>query len=284
MTTLLRGLPVAEAMNNETKARAEVMIGQGILPTLAIVRVGQKADDISYEKNASKRCQSLGIGVQNVVFEENIDPDTFFRAMGDIAQNPAVHGILLLRPLPGQLDGEKARCMIPQDKDVDGCTDASLTGVFTGNGQGFAPCTAQAAMEILRFYGMPVSGKRAVVVGRSLVVGRPLAMMLMHENATVTICHTRTQNLAQVIREADLVVAACGQMESIGAESLRPGQAVIDVGISWNSKKQKLCGDIRQEEAEGLVDALTPVPGGVGSVTTAVLCRHVVEAAERMHV
>ena len=171
--------------------------------------------------------------------------------------------------------------MLAPEKDVDGCTDGSLAGVFTNTPLGFPPCTAQAAMEILKYYEIPLSGKRAAVIGRSLVVGRPAAMMLMHENATVTVCHTRTADVPAVTREADIVIAASGQSESIGAEFLREGQTVIDVGISWNEAKQKLCGDVRFEEAEPLVEAITPVPGGVGAVTTSVLVSHVVEAAAR---
>ena len=171
--------------------------------------------------------------------------------------------------------------MIDPAKDVDGSTDGSLAGVFTNTEIGFSPCTAQAAMEILHFYGVDVKGKRAAVIGRSLVIGRPVAMMLMHENATVTICHTRTVDVPSVTREADIVIAASGQMESIGAEYLREGQVVIDVGIGWNEEKQKLCGDVKFDEAETIVDSITPVPGGVGSVTTAVLCSHVIEAAKR---
>jgi methylenetetrahydrofolate dehydrogenase (NADP+)/methenyltetrahydrofolate cyclohydrolase len=187
----------------------------------------------------------------------------------------------MFRPLPKQLDGEKARRMLAPEKDVDGCTDGSLAGVFTNTALGFPPCTAQAAMELLRYYGVDPKGKRVAVIGRSLVIGRPVAMMLMHANATVTVCHTRTVDVPAVTREADIVVAASGQMESVGANYLRPGQIVIDVGIGWNEAKQKLCGDVRAEEAEPIAAALTPVPGGVGSVTSAVLCKHVVEAAKR---
>ena len=171
--------------------------------------------------------------------------------------------------------------MLAPEKDVDGCTDGSLAGVFTNTPLGFPPCTAQAAMEILRHYGVELKGKRVTVIGRSLVIGRPVAMMLMHANATVTVCHTRTVDVPSVTREADIIVAASGQMESVGAEYLRPGQTVIDVGIGWNEAKQRLCGDVLFEEAEPIVAAITPVPGGVGSVTSAVLCKHVVEAAKR---
>jgi len=171
--------------------------------------------------------------------------------------------------------------MLDPAKDIDGCTDGSLAGVFTNSDVGFAPCTAQAAMEILKFYGVDCRGKRAAVIGRSLVVGRPVSMMLMHENATVTTCHTKTQDMPSITKEADIVIVCAGKMESIGAEYFKEGQTVIDVGIGWNDEKRKLCGDVKFEEAEPVVDAITPVPGGVGTVTTSVLVSHVVEAAKR---
>ena len=278
-TQILKGAPVAAAMNETMKADTAALKEKGIVPTLAVLRVGARADDLSYERGAMKRAAAVGIEVRNVVLPEDVDGDTFFRTLEELNEDASVHGILMFRPLPKHLDGEKARQMLVPSKDVDGCTDGSLAGVFTNTSLGFAPCTAQAAMEILHYYGIPVSGLRAAVIGRSLVIGRPVAMMLMHENATVTVCHTRTKDVPAVTREADLVIAASGQMESVGREYLREGQIVIDVGIGWNEEKQKLCGDVRSEEAEGLVSALTPVPGGVGSVTTAVLCRHVVDAA-----
>ena len=278
-TQILKGAPVAAALNETMKADTAALKEKGIVPTLAVLRVGARADDLSYERGAMKRAAAVGIEVRNVVLPEDVDSDTFFRTLEELNEDPSVHGILMFRPLPKHLDGEKARQMLVPSKDVDGCTDGSLAGVFTNTPLGFAPCTAQAAMEILHYYGIPVSGLRAAVIGRSLVIGRPVAMMLMHENATVTVCHTRTKDVPAVTREADLVIAASGQMESVGREYLREGQIVIDVGIGWNEEKQKLCGDVRFEEAEGLVSALTPVPGGVGSVTTAVLCRHVVDAA-----
>ena len=278
-TQILKGAPVAAAMNETMKADTAALKEKGIVPTLTVLRVGARADDLSYERGAMKRAAAVGIEVRNVVLPEDVDSDTFFRTLEELNEDASVHGILMFRPLPKHLDGEKARQMLVPSKDVDGCTDGSLAGVFTNTPLGFAPCTAQAAMEILHYYGIPVSGLRAAVIGRSLVIGRPVAMMLMHENATVTVCHTRTKDVPAVTREADLVIAASGQMESVGREYLREGQIVIDVGIGWNEEKQKLCGDVRFEEAEGLVSALTPVPGGVGSVTTAVLCRHVVDAA-----
>ena len=281
MAEVLKGMPVAKAISEELKARSEALQAKGVTPTLAIFRVGERDDDLSYERGAMKRAEQTGVAVRNVVLPADVDSETFFKALDDLNHDKTVHGILMFRPLPKQLDGEKARQMLAPEKDVDGCTDGSLAGVFANAKVGFPPCTAQAAMEILKFYGIDPKGKKAAVIGRSLVIGRPVAMMLMHANATVTICHTRTVDVPSITKEADIVIAASGQMESIGAEYLSAGQTVIDVGIGWNEAKGKLCGDVKFEEAEPVVAAITPVPGGVGSVTTAVLCKHVIEAAER---
>lgn len=281
MAELLKGAPVAAALSEQMAEEIAALRSRCVTPTLAILRVGERDDDLSYERGAMKRCAQVGIDVRNVVLSADVDSETFFRTLDELNHDSSVHGILMFRPLPKQLDGEKARKMLAPEKDVDGCTDGSLAGVFTNTALGFPPCTAQAAMEILKYYGIDPKGKKAAVIGRSLVIGRPVAMMLMHANATVTICHTRTQDVPSVTKSADIVVAASGQMESVGAEHLREGQIVIDVGIGWNEAKQKLCGDVRFEEAEPAVQAITPVPGGVGSVTTAVLCKHVVEAARR---
>ena len=281
MAEVLKGMPVAKAISEELKARSEALQEKGVTPTLAIFRVGERDDDLSYERGAMKRAEQTGVAVKNVVLPADVDSETFFKALEDLNNDKDVHGILMFRPLPKQLDGEKARQLLAPDKDVDGCTDGSLAGVFANAKVGFPPCTAQAAMEILKFYGIDPKGKKAAVIGRSLVIGRPVAMMLMHANATVTICHTRTVDVPSITKEADIVIAASGQMESVGAEYVSDGQTVIDVGIGWNEAKGKLCGDVKFEEAEPVVAAITPVPGGVGSVTTAVLCKHVIEAAER---
>lgn len=281
MAEILRGGPVAAALNEKSAASAERLRQQGVIPTLAILRVGERPDDLSYEHGAMKRCAQVGVDVVNAVLPADVDSDTFFEKLEELNRDPGIHGILMFRPLPGTIDEERARNMILPEKDVDGCTNGSLAGVFINAEVGFPPCTAQAAMEILHFYNISVEGMYVAVVGRSLVIGRPVAMMLMHENATVTICHTRTPDVRVVTKAADLVIAASGQLESIDAEYFREGQIVIDVGIGWNEKKNKLCGDVLFEEAEPLAAAITPVPGGLGAVTTGVLVSHVVEAAER---
>ena len=281
MAKLLKGKEVVEALNTKLTKEVEELKAKGIAPTLGILRVGARPDDLSYERGALKRCEQVGVKVEITELPEDVSEKEFFDTLNKLNEDINIHGILMFRPLPKHIDGEKARKLLVADKDVDGCTDLSLAGVFTNTELGFAPCTAEAAMEILKYYNIPLSGKKVAVIGRSLVIGRPVAMMLMHENATVTICHTRTVDIPAITREADIVVVASGQMESVGADYLREGQTVIDVGISWNDEKNKLCGDVRFDEVEPIVDAITPVPGGVGGVTTSILVKHVVEAAGR---
>jgi methylenetetrahydrofolate dehydrogenase (NADP+)/methenyltetrahydrofolate cyclohydrolase len=278
---ILKGAEVTKALNARMTEAAAALKAQGVEPTLAILRVGAREDDLSYERGAMKRCAAVGVAVKNVVLPADTDQKTLMDAVEALNRDDGVHGVLIFRPLPKPLDGEAVRAALDPRKDVDGITDGSLAGVFTNTPVGFAPCTAQAAMEILDYYQIPCSGKRAAVIGRSLVVGRPAAMMLMHRNATVTVCHTKTVDMPAVTREADILIVASGKMETIGSEYLRAGQTVIDVGISWNEQKGKLCGDVKFDEAEPIVSAITPVPGGVGTVTTCVLVSHVIEAARR---
>lgn len=281
MAEILKGAPVAKALNEKMSVKVAALKENGVEPTLAILRVGERADDISYERGAMKRCEQVGVMVKAVVLPVDVDAETFFATLTELNEDRAIHGILMMRPLPGHIDGEKARRILDPAKDIDGCTDGSLAGVFTDTKVGFAPCTAQAAMEILDYYGVECKGKKAVVIGRSLVVGRPVSMMLMHRNATVTMCHTKTIEISSVTKDAEILVVCSGKMESIGAEYVDEKQIVIDVGIGWNKEKGKLCGDVRFDEVEMIVKAITPVPGGVGAVTTSVLVSHVVEAAER---
>ncbi len=281
MAELLRGKEVALALDASTQQMVSKLKEKGINPTLAILRVGEKDDDIAYERGAMRKCQSVGIEVRNVVLPADVDKDDFYRVLNQLNKDDSVHGILMLRPLPRDLDNEKARNSILPEKDIDGCSDASLGGIFTNASRGFAPCTAQAVMEILKYYQIGVMGKDVTVLGRSLVVGKPLAMMLMNSNATLTVCHSRTVNIAEKARRAEILISCTGQMESVNQDYVSSGQTVIDVGISYNEKKQKLCGDCLFEEIEPIVARITPVPGGVGAVTTSVLARHVAQAAER---
>lgn len=282
MAEILKGAPVTAALCAAAAADVADLKAKGVVPTLAILRVGEREDDLSYERGAEKRCGEAGVAVRKVVLPETVDQARLMEELEALNVDSGVHGILVFRPLPTHLDEEAVRQALDPEKDVDGITDISLAGVFTGAGTGFAPCTAQACLEILDHYGVEIQGKTAVVIGRSLVVGRPVSMLLLHRHATVTICHTRTTDVAAVAREADIVLVAAGKMETVTGDYFSPGQVVIDVGIHWNEARQKLCGDVAFSEAEPVVSAITPVPGGVGGVTTAVLVRHVVEAAKRI--
>lgn len=283
MAKQLLGKEVTASMNEKIKAKAALLQEKGITPTLGIIRVGEREDDLSYERGAVKRCETLGVAYKKYLLGEDVSEDELLRTIKEVNKDDAINGVLLFRPLPKHLNEDRIINALDPAKDVDGITDASIAGVFSGKQQGFAPCTPQACMEILDYYGIECTGKKAVVVGRSLVVGKPAAMMLLKKNATVTICHTKTVDMPSVVKAADIVIVAAGRAGVVDASYLRQGQVVIDVGINVN-EAGKLCGDVKYDEAEEIVDAITPVPGGVGSVTTSVLVGHVVEAAIRKYI
>lgn len=281
MTVLLRGAPAAAALNEKTAQTVSGLREKGVVPTLAIVRVGAREDDLSYERSAVKRCAALNIETRCVTLPEDVSNGQAEAVLAALSADARVHGILLLRPLPSTLDEERLLRAIASEKDVDGATEGSLAAVYAGTDTGFAPCTAQAVPELLDFYRIPVEGKRAVVLGRSLVVGRPAAMLLLHRGATVTICHSKTENAAELAREADILVVATGQRESVGAAYCRAGQTLIDIGIHYDEAARTFSGDAAFSETEPIVDAITPVPGGIGVLTTAVLAAHTAQAAVR---
>ena len=281
MAELLKGKPVADAIDIKTCNETSALKEKGITPALAVFRVGERDDDLSYERGIQTKCGKTGIRMLSYVFPEDVSVDEFFQKLQEANEDPMIHGILVFRPLPKRFDDEVLRNSIHVSKDIDGCGDLSLAGVFTGKDLGFAPCTAQAVMEILDYYSIPTEGSNVTVLGRSLVIGRPVSMLLMKRNATVTICHTRTRNTAQIASKADILVCATGQMESVNEEYVNENQTVIDVGIGWNEEKQKLCGDVLFDQVEPNVKKITPIPGGVGSVTVSILCQHVIKACKR---
>ena len=278
MAKRLSGKEVTAAINARIRANVETCRAHGVEPTLCMVRVGDDPSDMSYERGASKRCETLGVACKQIHLPEDVSQEELLSVIEDVNQDPAIHGLLLFRPLPKHLDQALIENALDPAKDVDCMTDLSMSGVFTGKQIGFPPCTPQACMEILDHYGYDCTGKKAVVIGRSLVVGKPAAMMLIKKNATVTICHTRTKDMPAVTRDADLIIVAAGRAGVIGADYVREGQTIIDVGINVNAEG-KLCGDVDFAAVEPVVDAITPVPGGVGTVTTSVLVGHVVDAA-----
>ncbi len=274
----LRGAPVARAIMDKTAGEITRLAQAGIMPKLAVFRVGSREDDIAYERSIIKRFSAAGAAVEVTALSEDATQEELEAAVRRAADDESVHGILVFSPLPKKFNAGRIRMLIPAEKDVDGMTDASLAGVFRGDKNAFAPCTAQAVVEILRYYGMEnLAGKRVTVVGRSTVVGKPLAMLLLGMNATVTVCHTKTADTAAECRRADVVIACAGQARMVTDEYMSAGQTIIDVGI--NADGDGICGDVDYATAQSIVAAATPVPGGVGAVTTAVLLSHTVRNA-----
>ena len=282
MAELLKGKSVAKSLTEGSKAKAEELREKGIVPTLAIVRVGENPGDLAYEKGALKRAAQTEIEVKQFVFAEDVSQDELIEAINSINEDDSIHGVLMFRPLPKHID-EKAVCeSLAPAKDMDGITSGSMAGVFMDSDLGYPPCTAEAVMEILDHYGVELKGKKVTIMGRSLVIGKPVAMMVMRRHATITVCHSRTkpEDFAKAGQEADVVIAALGRAKMVGADKLGKDQILIDVGINVD-ENGNLCGDMDFDEAEKNAAMITPVPGGVGSVTTAVLMKHVVAAADK---
>ena len=287
MAKQLLGKEVTEALNARISERAEALKAKGVVPKLATVRCGENPSDISYEKGALKRAADLGVETMQVLLPEDISKEDLIAKLQELNADDSVHGVLLFRPLPKHLKDDQTEIInvLAAEKDIDCMTDLSNAGVYEGKELGFPPCTPQACMEILDYYGYDLKGKNVVVIGRSLVVGKPAAMMLMAKHATVTVCHTRTVDVEGIAKKADIIVSSAGVLNSLTKDFVSPGQAVIDVSINWDPAKKEgkggIAGDAVFDEVEPIVDAITPVPGGVGSVTTSVLIDHVVTAAER---
>lgn len=291
MAKILSGKAVADALCTELAVRVDRLWDKGVMPTLALVRVGEDPSDLSYEAGILKRAEKIGVALRRVILPENAEKAALLSAIDMLNADDAVHGVLLFRPLPPHLkaDGPDIYSRLDPKKDVDGMTPLSRAGVYSGrNDFGYPPCTPAACTELLDHYGYACEGKHAVVLGRSGVVGRPAALMLLHRSATVTVCHSKTVGLPAICRSADLIVAATGVLRLLNADCVRPGQTVVDVSTVWDETKPNakgglgaFAGDADFDAVEPIVDAITPVPGGVGAVTTTVLMKHVIEAAER---
>lgn len=281
MAEILRGKPVIDKLNEQLKNRAQILHERGVAPTLSIIRVGDNGDDIAYERNAAKCCEAAGVEVRHIHFDAKVGQEELVDKIRALNDDASVHGVLLLRPLPPHIDDRTVCRALAPEKDIDGITEYSMAGLYSCKKIGFAPCTAEACIDMLDHYEIEIAGKRAVVVGRSFVVGKPVAMMLLERDATVTVCHTKTKNLAAICRDAELLVVAIGRAKLLGREYLAPGQVVIDIGINFD-EEGRMCGDVDHEAAAEIVRAIAPVPGGIGRVTTAVLAKHVVEACERL--
>ena len=282
MAILLKGGAVAAAMVDESATRAAKLRAAGVQPKLAIVRVGERPNNLSYEKSAIKRCDKIGVDCKCFTFPEDASQQELEQVIRQINEDDSIHGCLMFRPLPPHIDEGEVCALLRPDKDVDGITHASISGVYTDSGEGYPPCTAKACMTILQHYGIPISGKRVVVLGRSLVIGKPVAMLLLQQDATVTLCHSKSENLREICQEADIIIAAIGRMELVQSDFIRKDgtQTIIDVGIHVKDDG-KLTGDVDFSDVEQHVAAITPVPGGIGAVTTSILVEHVICAAEQ---
>lgn len=280
MAELLKGKPVVDSIAEEVSRRVSALESRGTVPTLALLRMGERPDDLSYERSAMKRAETLGLAVRQIILDEMAPQSEVEAAIEKINADTTIHGCLMFRPLPKHIKEQEVCDTLAVEKDIDGISSLSLASVFMDGNKGYAPCTASACEKVLDYYNVPVSGKHIVVVGRSLVIGKPVAMILLRRHATVTLCHSRTEDIAATMRSADIVICATGRARMFGAECFTQGQTVLDVGINFD-ESGTMCGDVDFASVEPLVGAITPVPGGIGSVTTVTLMEHVVRAAER---
>jgi len=279
MAEILKGKPVADAIRDNLIKDIELLKEKGMTPTLAVVRVGNRTDDVSYENSILKRCATMGIETKLFTLDPCIEMEKFIDILSGINKDENIHGILTFRPFPKHLDGEFINGFINAEKDCDCMNPDNLENIFEGKMDGVMPCTPEAVMEILKFYGYKLEGKNIAVINRSMVVGKPLSMMLLAENATVTICHSKSKNLAEITSKADIVVTAVGRANMLDNSYFNKDSVVIDVSIN-DAGDGKICGDVNLELVKENVAAITPVPGGVGSVTTNLLLKHVVESCK----
>ena len=279
MGQVIKGKPVADAITESLIKDVEALKADGIEPKLKIVRVGAREDDLAYERGALTRMSKCGIIAEVLELPMDIEQADFVKALKEVNDDASVHGILLFRPLPKQLNMDEIKFVVDPVKDIDCMNPINAAKIFEGDKTGYPPCTSQACVEILDHYGIDLQGKKVAVVGRSMVVGKPLAMLLLDKNATVTICHSRTKDLPGVCRDAEVVLAAVGKAEMVKGDFINEGAVVIDVGINVDDAGN-LCGDVKFDECVEKASMITPVPAGVGSVTTSVLAKHVIKACK----
>jgi methylenetetrahydrofolate dehydrogenase (NADP+)/methenyltetrahydrofolate cyclohydrolase len=276
----LGGKEVADKIMEDLRVKVSELKSKGVSPKLAILRVGAREDDLAYERGVLKRFETIDVEVEVTALDAGVSQDELDKAFDSINNDPKVHGILVFRPLPKPLSDEHMRRTIDPGKDVDFMDIRNMENVLAGVPGAAAPCTAEAVMALIKHYNIETKGKKVTVVGRSLVIGKPVALLLTTANATVTVCHTKTVDMEAECRNADIIVACCGVAKLINENYVKPGQIVIDVGMNVD-ENGKLCGDVDYEKVSGIAEAATPVPGGVGSITTAILLKHVVDNAER---
>jgi methylenetetrahydrofolate dehydrogenase (NADP+)/methenyltetrahydrofolate cyclohydrolase len=275
---LLTGKEVAQKMDQDIQKDVQELKAKSVNPALRIMIVGVAEDSVFYANSAKKMAEKNGIVCEIEQLSGTMSQDEFVNILKQRNADKAIHGIIVMRPFPKQIREDVVKYILSPEKDVDCFNPVNAGKIMAGDLTGFPPATPQAVMEILRFYQIPMSGKEAVVVGRSMVVGKPMSMLLLGENATVTVCHSKTQDLPGVCRRADILVAAIGKAKMITKDYIKPGATVMDVGI--NPEGDKFVGDVDTEPAKDVAGAITPVPGGVGTVTTRVLLKHVVKAAK----
>lgn len=278
MAIILKGKAVSDKIISAALEKTERLKALSVIPKLVTLRVGEREADIAYENSIIKKCRKLNVEHFSLVLPENVGEDSLIKEIEKLNEDDKVHGVLIFRPLPGGIDEDRVRNTLCDEKDIDGITDLSLAAVFTDTKKGYPPCTAKAVMEILKYYDIELRGKKVTVIGRSLVVGRPLAMMLLKEDATVKICHSKSLNLKKEVMDSDIVITALGRAKMIDETYLKEGQVVIDVGINTDEAGE-LCGDVDFERIVNKVEAVTPVPGGVGAVTGGILISNVIRSA-----
>lgn len=283
MGEIIKGKPVGDALSEVLKGECEALVKDGIQPKLAILRVGAKPNDLSYEKGALKKCDTIGIKAEVTELPEGTTQEEYIEALEKLNKDSSVNGILTFRPLPKGIDEEVIKNVIAPEKDVDCFSPMNTAKLMEGDKTGFPPCTPTAVVEILKHYNVPLKGAKVVVLGRSMVVGKPVSMLLLGENATVTICHSKTQDLQKVCADADVLVAGVGRARMVTADYVKEGAVVIDVGINAKPEGGGICGDVDTDDVVGKASMVTPVPAGVGSVTTSILAKHVIKACKQQN-
>ena len=283
MGEIIKGKPVGDALSEVLKGECEALVKEGIQPKLAILRVGAKPNDLSYEKGALKKCETIGIVTEVTELPDGTTQDQYIETLQKLNDDSSVHGILTFRPLPEGIDEDVIKNVIAPEKDVDCFSPMNTAKLMEGDKTGFPPCTPTAVVEILKHYNVPLKGANVVVLGRSMVVGKPVSMLLLGENATVTICHSKTKDLPKVCADADVLVAGVGRARMVTADYIKEGAVVIDVGINAKPEGGGICGDVDTDDVVGKVSMVTPVPAGVGSVTTSILAKHVIKACKQQN-
>lgn len=283
MGEIIKGKPVGDALSEVLKGECEALVKDGVQPKLAILRVGAKPNDLSYEKGALKKCETIGIATEVTELPDGTTQEQYIEILKKLNNDSSVHGILTFRPLPEGIDEEVIKNVISPEKDVDCFSPMNTAKLMEGDKTGFPPCTPTAVVEILKYYNVPLKGSKVVVLGRSMVVGKPVSMLLLGENATVTICHSKTKDLPKVCADADVLVAGVGRARMVTADYVKEGAVVIDVGINAKPEGGGICGDVDTDDVVTKASMITPVPAGVGSVTTSILAKHVIKACKQQN-